>query len=108
MDAQVGLLPRVHGSGLFTRGLTQVLTIATLGLSGDNKRSRILQVKIVELLCISISDAPYTFGEVGRVKYNPGRREVGHGALAEKALVPVIPTKDEFSIYDHFDKSDHV
>ena len=96
MDTQVGILPRVHGSGLFTRGLTQILTIATLGtirrqqiiedMTGEDDRS----------FMHFYSDFPFTFGQSGKIKFQPGRREVGHGALAEKALIPVLPTKEEF------------
>lgn len=96
IDTRVGLLPKVHGSGLFTRELTQVLTVATLGTI---KRAQVLEDMTGEenrSYMHFYSDGPFVFGESGRFKYMPGRREIGHGALAEKAMAPVLPSKDEF------------
>lgn len=96
IDTKAGILPRVHGSGLFTRGLTQVLTVATLGTI---RRQQILEDMTGEdnrSYMHFYSDGPFTFGESGRFKYMPGRREIGHGALAEKALIPVLPSKEKF------------
>ena len=91
-----GILPRTHGSGLFSRGLTQALTIATLG---STKEGLLVDdmTEDSERNYIHYYTAPsYTLGEPGRYRYNPGRREIGHGALAEKALYPVLPSLEEF------------
>lgn len=95
ITAEVGLLPRTHGSGLFTRGETQVLTIATLGTVGDEQRLDTLGVEETKRYLHHYNFPPYSTGEVKRVG-TPGRREIGHGALAERALVPVLPSDDEF------------
>lgn len=96
MDTQIDLLPTVHGSGMFTRGLTQVLSIATLGTMDDamvvddmlgDKEKRYMHF---------YNDLPFVYGEAGRVKLMPSRRGIGHGMLAEKSLVPVLPSKEEF------------
>ncbi len=94
--AEIDLLPRVHGSALFKRGDTMVLTATTLGsllqqlqldeMTGEEERYYIHEYY----------SPPYGFGEPGRFRAYPGRREIGHGALAEKALLPVIPSKEEF------------
>ncbi len=93
---EIGVLPRVHGSGLFTRGLTQVLTIATLGTLRKQQTVEDMMGEDIRNYMHYYIETPFVFGEVGRVKYIPGRREVGHGSLAEKALYPVLPTTEEF------------
>ena len=95
LSSEVSLLPRTHGSGLFTRGETQVLTIATLGTVGDEQRLDGLGVEDTKRYIHHYNFPPYSVGEV-RFMRGPGRREIGHGALAERALVPVQPPDDEF------------
>ena len=95
LSSEVGLLPRTHGSGLFTRGETQALTIATLGTVGDEQRLDGLGVEDTKRYIHHYNFPPYSVGEV-RFLRGPGRREVGHGALAERALIPVLPADDEF------------
>lgn len=95
LEAQVGFLPRTHGSGLFSRGQTQVLSIATLGPSKMGQLLETAEGEEEKRYMHHYSMPPFTTGEVGRVG-NPGRREIGHGALAEKALIPVLPTQEEF------------
>jgi len=92
---EVGLLPRTHGSGLFTRGQTQVLTIATLGAMGDVQILDGLGLEEFKRYMHHYNFPPYSVGET-RFLRGPGRREIGHGALAERALEPVIPDEDEF------------
>ncbi|MCB0824804.1 MAG: polyribonucleotide nucleotidyltransferase, partial [Armatimonadetes bacterium] len=98
LEAVAGLLPRVHGSGLFTRGQTQVMTICTLGMPKEAQFSDIvdqLDEKGIDQRYMHFYNfPPYSVGEC-RMLRGPGRREVGHGALAERALVPVIPLDDE-------------
>lgn len=89
------LLPRVHGSGLFTRGQTQVLTIATLGALGDVQVLDGLGVEESKRYMHHYNFPPFSVGET-RFLRGPGRREIGHGALAERALEPMIPSIDEF------------
>ncbi|RME98149.1 MAG: polyribonucleotide nucleotidyltransferase [Chloroflexi bacterium] len=91
----VGLLPRAHGSGLFTRGETQALTIATLGTPRDEQRLDTLGPRDFKRYIHHYNFPPFSVGETGRVG-SPNRRAVGHGALAERALVPVIPPAEEF------------
>ena len=93
--AEVGLLPRAHGSGLFKRGQTQVLTIATLGSFGDSQSQDGLVEEGEKHYMHQYNFPPYSVGDVRPLR-SPGRREIGHGALAERALVPVIPTLEEF------------
>ncbi len=97
ISSRVGLLPnRVHGSGLFRRGLTQVLSIATLGTSGDAQDTRDdLTPQDEKRYLHHYNFPPYSVGET-RPMRSPGRREIGHGALAERALLPVLPTAEEF------------
>ncbi len=96
LAAEVGLLPRVHGSGLFTRGQTQVLTIATLGPVSDAQRIDGLDENEETKRYMHQYNFPsYSVGET-KPSRGPGRREIGHGALAERALLPVIPPVDEF------------
>lgn len=95
ISCDVGLLPRVHGSGLFTRGQTQVLTALTLGLKSDEQLLDNLTDDESKRYIHHYNFPAYSVGEV-RPMRGPGRREIGHGALAERALLPVIPTEDEF------------
>lgn len=92
---EVGLLPRVHGTGLFTRGQTQVLTNATLGAIGDEQLLDGLGDEESKRFMHHYNFPPYSVGEVRPIR-GPGRREIGHGALAERALSPVIPDEVEF------------
>jgi polyribonucleotide nucleotidyltransferase len=92
---EVGLLPRTHGSGLFTRGETQVLTITTLGTPRDEQRLDTLGPKEFKRYIHHYNFPPFSVGETGRVG-TPNRRAVGHGALAERALIPVLPPADKF------------
>ncbi len=95
IECAVGLLPRTHGSGLFTRGLTQVLNIATLGSAREEQRLDGLTLEESKRFMHHYNFPPYSTGEVKRIG-TPGRREVGHGALVEKALIPVLPSENDF------------
>ncbi|MDP1884072.1 MAG: polyribonucleotide nucleotidyltransferase [Candidatus Moranbacteria bacterium] len=95
IDCQVGILPRTHGTGLFTRGETQALTVTTLGSPGDEQIIDTMEVDMKKRYIHHYNFPPYSVGEV-RPMRGPGRREIGHGALAEKALVPVLPAKEIF------------
>jgi len=95
IECAVGLLPRTHGSGLFSRGLTQVLNIATLGSVGDEQRLDGLTLEETKRFMHHYNFPPFSTGEVKRIG-GTGRREVGHGALVEKSLTPVIPSEDDF------------
>jgi len=95
LDAQIDLLPRVHGSGVFTRGQTQVLSVTTLGALGDNQIIDDLTEVEEKRFMHHYNFPPYSVGEVGKMG-TPGRREIGHGALGEKALKQVLPSEDEF------------
>ena len=93
--SEVGLLPRVHGSGLFARGQTQVLTIATLGAIRDAQLLDGIDDETEKRYMHHYNMPSYSVGET-RPSRGPGRREIGHGALAERALLPVIPSEEEF------------
>jgi len=95
ISCQVSFLPRTHGSGLFTRGETQVLTAVTLGTISDRQILDTLGIDEFKTYMHHYNFPPYSVGEAKPLR-GPGRREVGHGALAEKALVPMIPTEEEF------------
>ena len=95
ISIDVGLLPRAHGSGLFTRGQTQALTIATLGASSDVQIIDGIDEEESKRYMHHYNFPPYSVGET-RMLRGPGRREIGHGALAERALEPVIPSEEEF------------
>ncbi|MFQ6893463.1 MAG: polyribonucleotide nucleotidyltransferase [Acutalibacter sp.] len=95
LAAEVALLPRVHGSGMFTRGQTQVLTVATLGSIRDNQLLDGIDEEESKRYIHHYNFPSYSVGET-KPSRGPGRREIGHGALAERALVPVIPSVDEF------------
>ena len=95
LAAEVGLLPRVHGSGMFTRGQTQVLTVATLGSMRDSQLLDGIDDEETKRYMHHYNFPSYSVGET-RPSRGPGRREIGHGALAERALLPVIPSEEEF------------
>ena len=95
ISSEVGLLPRTHGSGLFTRGETQILGIATLGSVSDAQRMDTLSPQESKRFILHYNFPPFSTGEAKRIT-PPGRREVGHGALAERALVPVLPDVEDF------------
>ena len=95
ISAEVSLLPRVHGSGLFTRGNTQVLAITTLGSTREEQELDTLSPEETKRFIHHYNFPPFSTGEVKRVG-SPGRREIGHGALVEKALEPVLPSEQEF------------
>ena len=95
LNSQVDLLPRVHGSAMFTRGQTQVLSVTTLGPLGDNQIIDDLTEVEEKRFMHQYNFPPYSVGEVGRMG-TPGRREIGHGALGERALKQVIPSEEEF------------
>ncbi len=95
LSAEVGLLPRTHGSALFSRGQTQVLSVVTLGTKADEQILDGLDEEESKRYMHQYNFPSYSVGEA-RPSKGPGRREVGHGALAEKALVPVIPSEEEF------------
>ncbi len=92
---ETGFLPRTHGSGLFTRGQTQVLTVATLGAVGESQVLDGISEETEKRYIHHYNFPPYSVGEA-RTSRSPGRREIGHGALAERALLPVIPPVEEF------------
>ena len=95
LSCEVGLIPRVHGSGLFTRGRTQVLSIATLGMKSEEQILDGLDNETSKRYMHQYNFPGYSVGEA-KTSRGPGRREIGHGALAEKALVPVLPSVEEF------------
>ncbi|MBR5753714.1 MAG: polyribonucleotide nucleotidyltransferase [Clostridia bacterium] len=95
LNAEIDLLPRVHGSGMFTRGQTQVLSIATLGTLSDAQRLDGIDEDTEKRYMHQYNFPSYSVGET-RPSRGPGRREIGHGALAEKALIPVLPSIEEF------------
>jgi DNA polymerase III epsilon subunit family exonuclease len=95
ISVDVGLIPRAHGSGLFTRGDTQALTIATLGSSSDVQRIDTISPITEKRYLHHYNMPPYSTGE-NKPMRGPGRREIGHGNLAERALVPVLPDQEEF------------
>ena len=95
LAAEVGLLPRAHGSGMFTRGQTQVLTVATLGSLDDQQSFDGIDEELSKRYIHHYNMPSYSVGET-KPSRGPGRREVGHGALAERALVPVLPSVDDF------------
>ena len=101
ITCEVGLLPRTHGSGMFKRGSTQALTITTLGAPSLGQLIESMdQEEETRRYIHHYNMPPYTVGETGRIGY-PSRREIGHGALAERALLPVIPSEEEFPYTIH-------
>ena len=95
LDCSVGLLPRAHGTGLFSRGETQILGVVTLGGPGDAQKLDNLGPAESKRFMLHYNFPPYSTGEAGRVG-SPKRRDIGHGALAERALAPVLPSEDDF------------
>jgi DNA polymerase III epsilon subunit family exonuclease len=95
ISVEVGVLPRAHGSGLFTRGQTQALTVATLGPNSDVQRIDTISPETEKRYLHHYNMPPYSTGE-NKPMRGPGRREIGHGHLAERALLPVLPSEDEF------------
>jgi len=95
LSAEVGVVPRVHGSALFQRGETQILGVTTLNMLGMEQKLDTLAPETTKRYMHNYNFPPYSTGEVGRVG-SPKRREIGHGALAERALVPVLPNREEF------------
>ena len=95
LSAEVGVVPRVHGSALFQRGETQILGVSTLNMLGMEQKLDTLAPETTKRYMHNYNFPPYSTGETGRVG-SPKRREIGHGALAERALVPVLPTREEF------------
>src|SRR6059036_3825227 len=95
VTCEVGVLPRTHGSALFTRGETQSLAVVTLGTTEDEQRIDALEGEYYRTFMLHYNFPPFSVGEARPLR-SPGRREVGHGALAERALRPVIPSKESF------------
>ena len=95
ISVDVGVLPRAHGSGLFTRGETQVLTVATLGSSSDVQRIDTISPKTEKRYIHHYNFPPYSTGE-NKPMRGPSRRDIGHGNLAERALIPVLPSNEDF------------
>ncbi|MFY8091861.1 MAG: polyribonucleotide nucleotidyltransferase [Niveispirillum sp.] len=93
--AEVGILPRAHGSALFTRGETQALVVATLGTNQDEQIIDALEGEYRESFMLHYNFPPYSVGEAGRMG-SPGRREIGHGKLAWRAIHPLLPSKEDF------------
>ena len=92
---EVGVLPRTHGSALFTRGETQALVTATLGTADDQQKIETMDGEVWKRFMLHYNFPPFSVGEVGRFT-GPGRREIGHGALAERALTPMMPAEEKF------------
>jgi polyribonucleotide nucleotidyltransferase len=95
LSAEVGIMSRLHGSGIFQRGETQVFSAVTLGSPGSEQIFDQMEIEGKKRFMHDYNFPPFSVGEVGRVG-GPGRRDIGHGALAEKALIPIIPPKEEF------------
>lgn len=96
ISCEIGLLPRVHGSSLFTRGETQAIGTVTLGSAGDEQRMETLNGDITRAFMLHYNFPPYCVGEAKRMM-GPGRREIGHGALATRALEKILPSPEEFA-----------
>jgi len=95
ISCEVGVLPRTHGSALFTRGETQIMAVTTLGTSEDEQRIESLNGSTFKRFMLHYNFPPFCVGEV-RMMRGPGRRDIGHGALAERAITVVLPTQEEF------------
>ena len=95
LECETGILPRTHGSGLFRRGETQVLGVTTLGSVSESQRLDTLSPQDKKRFMLHYNFPPFSTGETGRIGFT-GRREIGHGALAERALMPVLPDEEEF------------
>ncbi|MEK7286511.1 MAG: polyribonucleotide nucleotidyltransferase [Nitrospirota bacterium] len=96
ITCEVGVLPRVHGSAIFTRGETQSLSVVTLGTKDDEQRVETLDGEIRKNFMLHYNFPPFSVGEARSLR-SPGRREIGHGALAERAIKPMLPTNEQFS-----------
>ncbi len=99
ISCEVGILPRAHGSALFTRGETQALAVATLGTGQDEQIIDALEGEYRENFMLHYNFPPYATGEAGRLG-SPGRREIGHGKLAWRAVRPLLPEQGELSVHD--------
>ncbi|MCK4534810.1 MAG: polyribonucleotide nucleotidyltransferase, partial [Syntrophobacterales bacterium] len=95
ITSEVGILPRAHGSGLFTRGETQALVVLTLGTSSDEQRLDFIDGEEMRTFMLHYNFPPFSVGEA-RFMRGPGRREIGHGTLARRALLPLLPSHEEF------------
>ena len=95
ISSEAGILPRTHGSALFTRGETQALVAATLGTAEDQQRMDVLEGEAFKRFMLHYNFPPFSVGEVGPIR-GPGRREIGHGALAERALISMLPEEADF------------
>lgn len=95
IKCQISFLPRTHGSGLFQRGMTQALSVITLGAPGDKQTIDGMKAEYKKRFMLHYNFPPFCVGETGFMR-GPGRREIGHGALSEKALSPLIPSEDDF------------
>ena len=95
VSCEVGIIPRTHGSGLFQRGETQILSLTTLGAPGDAQVIDSMEVDYEKRYIHYYQFPPYSTGDI-KPQRGPSRREVGHGALAERALKPMIPSKEDF------------
>jgi len=95
ISCEVGILPRTHGSALFTRGETQVLAVVTFGTSDDEQKINSLTGEIYKSFMLHYNFPPFSVGEVSPLR-SPGRREIGHGALAERAILPILPSNETF------------
>ncbi|MDD5231956.1 MAG: polyribonucleotide nucleotidyltransferase [Syntrophales bacterium] len=95
ISCETGILPRTHGSGLFTRGETQALAVLTLGTSSDEQRMDYISGEEMRWFLLHYNFPPFSVGEVRGLR-GPGRREIGHGALARRALLPVLPSQEDF------------
>ena len=104
--AEVGILPRAHGSALFTRGETQALVVATLGTGQDEQIIDALEGEYREHFMLHYNFPPYSVGEVRRMG-SPGRREIGHGKLAWRALRPMLPEQGQVPLHDPHRVGDH-
>ena len=104
--AEVGVLPRTHGSALFTRGETQAIVVATLGTGQDEQMIDALEGEYRQHFMLHYNFPPYSTGEAGRMG-SPGRREIGHGKLAWRALRPLLPSKGELPLHDPRRLGDH-
>ena len=95
IECEVGILPRTHGTGLFSRGQTQVLSVTTLSSSGDAQKIDNISPQTRKRFMHHYNFPPYSVGETGRIG-SPGRREIGHGALAERSIEPILPSEEDF------------
>ena len=106
IEIRTGVLPRTHGSALFTRGETQALVVATLGTERDAQRIDALAGEFKTASCCTTTCRPFATGETGRVG-TPKRREIGHGRLAKRALIAVLPKQGRLPVHDARRLGDH-